>query len=212
MQKRIIYSRNSGLLSYNIDGFEDKLVPEKLSEISLKKFDKISQDYKTNREDDYLKKGKPLYRLVDNTTMYLLIKIVKTEAERCWINETVFVSDSNNDDNLLKAKIKDIIDGEKSSFLVLELKRFIDRWLNLRKKDLQFVKNIYRGIIVPNKAVFPTHNGYKVVTVTPGNDKKLKDIEIVFKGDKNMIVEGLEVGEKIVVNPAEKNYYNRRSK
>ena len=206
---RTIYSRKSGILSYNFDKHEDDINPDKMFKLNLNNLNDIKNNYKSNDENEYVNKGEAIFRIINNTNNFLIINIDKKEADRFWINETVFIS--NVDDNkLFEAKIIDINRRNEKAKITIELKRFIRDWLSIRKKEVQIVKNIYRGIVVPNSAVFPSKNGYQVAIVSPNNDYKSKNINIIFEGEEKMIIEGIDVGENILINPAEENF-NRGS-
>ncbi len=202
---RTIYSREAGIISYSFDNLKNGLNTNNVKEISIEKFENIKNSFQKRIENEYIKEDKSLFRLVNNTNMYAVIKTTSEEAERYWINETVFISNKNNDNRLLEATIIDVINYDNKSLLILKLKRFVDDWLNVRKVNVQFVKNIYRGILIPSSSILPTNDGYKVAVVKSNNDYELKKIKIVFKGDNHLIIDGLDVGDKILINPAKEN-------
>ncbi|MGM0436868.1 MAG: HlyD family efflux transporter periplasmic adaptor subunit [Bacillota bacterium] len=202
-----IHSRKAGILSYSYDNFEDELTPENMNEISNDEFNNIKNNYKKLENGSYINNDEPFLRIVNNSDIYALVKINRTNAERFWINETVFIKNGFKEDSrIFEAKLNNIINYEETSFLVLEFKKFINEWLNIRKKEIVFIKNIYEGLIVPDSAVLPTTNGYKVVIVDSNNNLTLENIEIVFSGDKYLIIEGLELGDEILINPAKSNF------
>ncbi|MGM0409934.1 MAG: HlyD family efflux transporter periplasmic adaptor subunit [Bacillota bacterium] len=202
---RTIYNREAGIISLNYDNLENEFDLNDFSNLSVDKFSNIKNNYKKIEENDFIKKGEPLYRLINNRRMLLVFKINSDNIDSYWINETVFVNKDNSSE-LLEAKVIDIIKEEKNSLLVIELNRFIRDFINIRKKEFHFVKNIYKGLILPATAVFPTSDGYKVVVVEENNSRKLKDVEIIFKDEKHMIVEGLEIGDEVVKDPAKENF------
>jgi len=202
-----IYSREAGILSFSYDQLEAELSPENMNNISIKKFNNINNNYHNIKEDDYINKGEPFFRIVNNSDLYALIKIDKNKAEKYWIEETVFIRDKELEkDNLNQAKIKNIVNYGEKSIIILELKRFIDKWLNKRKINIELVKNIYEGLVIPDTAILPTSDGYKVVLVDSSNNYNLKDIEIKFNGDKYLVITGLELGDEILINPTNSNY------
>lgn len=202
-----IFSREAGILSYSYDKLEDELSPANINEISLKKFNNIENNYKNNKNNNSVNENKPFYRIVNNSDLYALVKIDETKAERFWIKETIFLKDDLKDDSkLIEAKINNIINYGDESFLIVEFKRFIDKWLNTRKKEIELIKNIHEGLIVPNSAILPTSDGYKVVVVDSRNNYNSKNIEIIFSDEQYTIIEGLELGDEILINPAKSNY------
>ena len=138
--------------------------------------------------------------------MYLVIKADKTEADRYHINETVFARDLEIDTNeLIEAKILKKINQQDKSLLVLKLDRFISRWMDVRRVNIEFVKNIHRGKIIPDNAVISTEEGKKVMISMSDNDYNLKKIDVKYAGDNKSVVDGIEVGTNVVINPAKYN-------
>ena len=202
-----IYSREAGILSYSYDKLENELTPDNMDEITIKKFNNIDNNYKKKESGDYINKDEPFFRIVNNSDLYSLIQVDKNKAEKYWIEETVFIKDEElENSDLYQAKIKNIINQGEKSLLILELKRFIDKWLNKRKTNIELIKNIYDGLVVPDTAILPTSDGYKVVLVDSNNNYNLKNIEIKFNGGKYLVIKGLELGDEILINPTNSNY------
>lgn len=202
-----IYSREAGILSYSYDRLGNELNPDNMKKLSIKKFNNIKNDYQETKDGDYLNKDEPFFRIVNNSDLYALVKIDNNKAEKYWINETVFLRDSEIEkNNLYEAKISNIINHGEKSILILEFKRFIDKWLNKRKVDIEFIKNIHEGIVVPESAVLPTSDGYKVVEVNSNNNYSFKKINIKFNGEEFLVVKGLDLGDEILLNPTTSNY------
>ena len=203
---RTVYSREAGIISYSYDNLENQLNTNSVKELSIKKFNNIKNSFNKRIENKYIKENKSLFRLINNTYMYAVIKTTSEEAERYWINETVFISNNNDDNRLLEATIMDVLNYDNESLLILKLKKFVNDWLNIRKVKVQFVKNIYRGILIPSSSILPTSDGYKVAIVKSNNNYELEKIKIVFKGENHLIIDGLDVGDKILIDPAKENF------
>ena len=202
-----IYSRQAGILSYSYDSLENELTPENMKQITPHKFNNIKNDYKKLKNNEYINKGESFFRIVNNSDIYALIKVDKNKAEKFWINETIFIKDDfETDSKLFEAKINKIISSNNKSFLIIEFDKFINEWLNVRKKEIEFIKNIYKGLIIPDSAVLPTSDGYKAVKIDENNNFNLENIEIIFNGEKYMIIEGLELGDEVLINPAKSNF------
>ena len=178
-----------------------------MDKISLEKFNNIKNDYKKNKNNEDINKDQLFFRVINNSDIYALIKVDENKAEEFWIKETIFIQNTDDNNNkMLEAKINNIVNLDKHAFLIVEFNKFIKEWLNLRKKEIKVVKNIYEGLIIPQTAVLPTSDGYKVVKIDSNNKFGPKNIEVVFSNNKNMIVKGLQLGDEIVVNPAQSNF------
>jgi putative membrane fusion protein len=199
----ILYNQMSGIISFATDGLESKLTPSSFNNIDIKKFDKLKRDYKYHLEQEYISKSSNVYRVINNFNMYLAIKVKRTEAERYQSNETVFVSDLEIENKeMIEAKIIKIINQEQDSLIIFQLRRFVSRWANIRRVNIEFIKNIHRGRIVPSDAIISTAEGKKVLVSLSVDNYKLKKIDVIFSDDQEAVVEGIEVGTNVVINPA----------
>ena len=84
--------------------------------------------------------------------------------------------------------------------------QFVPKWTNRRRIDLNIIKNIYRGIKIPRKAVFNQPSGRGVLKVSGYNKFEFQEITILNGNEKYVIVEGLEIGEEIITNPEDFSY------
>lgn len=202
----ILHNYRSGIVSYAVDGLEEILRPESVFDMDLKKYDNLDRDYKQLVNGQYLKKGQASYRIINNNKMLVVLKTTVREINRYLLNETVFLNSKDLQKDLIDGVIiKKITDGE-SGFLIIELNVFEDEWLNLRWADITFIKNIYRGIVIPRSAVFTRPDGEGVLLVNPDGNYKFQQIKVLDGNNEDIVVEGIEVGESVVENPAVVNY------
>ena len=201
-----LYNKMSGIVSFSVDGLENKITPGSINKININEFYDINRNYKHLSQHVFIRKNEYVYRVINNYNMYLVIKTSQTEAERYRINETVFARDLEFDSNkLIEAKITNIIEQNKKALIVLKLDRFISRWLDVRWVDIEFIKNIYRGRVIPANSVIGTAEGKKVIVSDSDSDYKLKKIDVKYSGKNQTVVQGIEVGTNVVIDPAKYN-------
>ena len=203
-----IYTTEPGIISYAFDGLEQRLKFGNITPEVLKNYDEYKRDYKQYISGNKIQKGDKLYRNINNYQQYLLIRVNKDIVENYSINETVFVDrDSDkNDDNLIRAKIKKIYKNNEHRFLLLDLDSYVEMWNNTRWVNIKLIKNIYRGLAVPNSAVFKTTEGNQVLIYTFDQEVKLRNVEIVESTNDWIIVNNIDIGDQIIVNPEKANF------
>ncbi|MFW6268465.1 MAG: HlyD family efflux transporter periplasmic adaptor subunit [Bacillota bacterium] len=200
--ENILYSREAGIISYAKDGLEDNLTPESLSKFGVDEFDSISRNY------DYLTKGKELksnsaaYRLINNNNLFLVIKSSTKETKRYNINEKVFIQRKQENNSLIEGKIvRKSSSNNGKSLLIIKLDQFVNNWLSNRWSEIEFIKNIHKGLIIPEQAIIEYNDELWVISKNFQDRDEVKNVDIIFKNNNEAIVNGLNAGDRVIINP-----------
>lgn len=201
-----IFNHTSGLVSYATDGLENRFNVKFIDNIKPSLFNNFQRDYNQLVNGDYINKGQPLYRIINNSLVFLVVKTDRNEINRYQIHEVVFIRWNKLNTGLIKGRVIDKIIYDDGSYLVVELNRFVREWLNMRSVQIDFIKNIYRGIVIPRDAIFTQPEGEGVLVCTPEGDFIFRTVKVLDGTSKRVVVEGIEVGDKVVINPEVINY------
>ncbi|MFW5976378.1 MAG: HlyD family efflux transporter periplasmic adaptor subunit [Bacillota bacterium] len=201
INNKTLYNHKPGIISFATDKLEEKITPDNVNNISIKKYNQIKRNFHQNIEDDYINKNDFVYRIVNNHNMFLLIESSLDNSKRFHKEEEVFIQPGNNSKRLIEAKIKDIFPEGDKALIFISLNRFVKDWLNLRRVDISLVKDIYRGIILPEKAIFEREGTSGVLLLSISGKYNFKEVEIDNKIKGKVVVSGLEPGDKVVANP-----------
>ncbi len=206
INNNILYNHNPGLVSYAIDNLEEKLTPKNIDNINIRNFSNYKRQYKQLLNNDYIEKGQALFRIINNDSFYIIIKTDFNEIERYRNNEKVFIKPDFLENRILEANIvKKVFEGNEG-LLIIKVNTFVKEWLNIRRIDFTFIKNIYRGITIPRKAVFTIPSGQGVLVYQTDGRYKFSKVNIVYGNDQFVIVSGVEIGQKIIINPEDVDY------
>ena len=200
-----VYCQKPGIISFSTDGLEDLLRPENIGLISTERFSDFERDFQQLSRGSYVNEGQTLYRIANNFVLYLMFNTTTKEAERYSENEVVFVK-TGNEERLFRGRVKNITTNQEESLLTIKLENFLQEWLDLRWVDIKFIKNIYRGIVIPQSAVFNQPQGRGVLVVDPRGEYYFREIEIKFAVDEKLIVDNVNNGDRIIANPEVVNY------
>ncbi|MGM0499520.1 MAG: HlyD family efflux transporter periplasmic adaptor subunit [Bacillota bacterium] len=200
-----IFNKTAGIVSFAVDGLEAEINLDNLEQITLNNFNDFKGNYKHLLSGDKIKKGEALYRVVNNFQLYLITEVPESQSDRFNINELIFLEERNSDD-LYEAKIIDIRHNLNKTFFHIKVEQFIPEWINRRRIELNIIKNIYRGIKIPRKAVFSQLSGQGVLKVSGYNKYDFQEIKILNGNQDYAIVSGLEIGEEIITNPEDFDY------
>ena len=207
-EDKIIYNNKAGILSFAVDGLESEINSRTINQIDLNKINDYKANYKHRITGRSIKKDEALYRIINNFEFYLIVPAPKAQADRFKLNEIVFVQEKNLKD-MLRARIIDIRnDNQDNYYLFLKIDFFVPRWINVRRVNVNLIKNIYRGITIPRKAIFNQPSGQGVLKVSGYNEYEFQEITIIDSNEEAAVVEGVEIGDKIITNP-EDFYYGR---
>jgi putative membrane fusion protein len=204
-QKQKIFNHQAGIVSFAVDGLENKVNTDNLDQINLSNFDDLNGNYKHLLSGDRVKKEEPLYRIVNNFKLFLIVKVPASQVDRFRMNELIFI-EQRNSDKLYEARIIDFRSDLEDTFFFIELEQFIPEWTNRRRIELNIIKNIYRGIKIPRKALFNQPSGQGVLKVSGYNKYQFQELVILDGNDDHVIVSGLEIGEEVIINPEDFDY------
>nr|WP_114474566.1 HlyD family efflux transporter periplasmic adaptor subunit [Halanaerobium sp. DL-01] len=200
-----IYNKIPGILSYATDGLESTVIPSNMNKLDLNNIEKYKGNYRHLISGNKIEQGKTLYRIINNFRLFLIVPAEKEEAERFRINEIIFLTEQKKTD-LIRGRIIDITEGIDKSFIFVKMDIFVPKWINIRWIDINFIKNIYRGIKIPRSAVFTQPSGQGVLKLSGYNKHVFQEVIVVDGDQENVIVKGLEVGVQVIVNPEDFNY------
>ncbi|MFP4661144.1 MAG: HlyD family efflux transporter periplasmic adaptor subunit [Halanaerobiales bacterium] len=201
-----IYNHQPGLVSYATDGLEDDLKPETISGITIDKFTEYRRNYKQLINNEYIKAGQAAFRIIDNNSFYLVVKTTAEEVGRYKNNELIFVKPESPGNRIYEANIIRKVTNDKEGLIFIKLDTFLKEWLNLRRAEFIFIKNIYRGISIPRKAIFTSTEGEGVLIVRSDGEYEFVELTIINGNEEFAIVKGIELGQKVITNPEDIDY------
>lgn len=195
-----LYSRNSGLISYYSDGLESTLRPENIEQLTYKQFQKLG--YKTHRIHNGINvnNGRPLFKIVDNFLLYLVVPISQDKSQLFKPGMKVEFELPQKTEDSYTAWVDKIINSRQKNLLVLDVKRFIPRFMKLRKAEVNLIKSSYNGIVVPVTALVNKKEKTGVMVIKD-QQTSFKEVKIVGKNRNQAVIKGIDVGVKILKNP-----------
>lgn len=200
-----VFAEETGVVSFAVDGLEDTLHPDKIQENDIKELISSESNYTHLVSGHETEENAPLYRIVDNRRIYLLLVISPEWSERLREEEIVFIQPQGTDKQF-EASIINKFREREEFYTLVKIESFPDRWLNKREVDITMIKDIHRGILIPRKAVFNTPQGRGVLTLTETENYQFTEITVEAVDDDHVIAAGLEMGDQIVINPQQINY------
>ncbi len=200
------YAEESGLISYGFDGLEDEFDFDNLDQYSVVKYKDLEINYVHLVEGKEISVGQPVYRIVNNSKAYFVFVLNNSEANDYNTREKVFLNEINSKGKYIEGRVSNKISNSESTVLFIEVNKFKDDWLNRRFINFELINNIYRGLVIPRSSVFNTADGRGALVENNRGIIEFRNLDIIGGNSKELVVEGLNLGDKIIVNPEDLNY------
>lgn len=200
------YAGHSGLISYGFDGLEDEFNFTNLDQYDVNDFKNLKAEYEHLVDGKEIDEAEPVYRIVNNKKVYFIFIINSSNADDYSIGETVFLDEAKANNNLIKANITGKTSNSDETVLFVEVNGFKDEWLNRRFINFELISNIYRGLIVPKNSIFNTSKGRGVLVQNSRGIIEFRPLNLIGGNSKETVVEGLTLGDKVIINPEVLNY------
>ncbi len=201
-----IKAPESGIVSYRVDGLEEKLTPNNFSELSkdfLESLDlKTGKIVATNEEEG---------KIIDAFTSYIVTVSDTDEAKAANVGDLVKIRLSNNIE--IDAEIEHLSKQENGDMLIiLKFKNQISELTNYRKISFDLIWWKYEGLKVPNQAIVNKDGLDYVVTNRAGYLSKTL-IKVSKKNNNYSIITSYSTEElkKIGFTEEEINSYKKIS-
>ena len=158
------YNENAGIISYEIDGYEEDFQPENFEKYSYKSLDskeylENQKDRKKNQKTDgdvQVSRGDYIYKIIDNFEWYIAVKVEdKADIADLSLNQSVKVKIYEEDEeSIVKGYVMAINESEDEAVLVIKFNTMLYKYFNLRVKELEVIKNEFKAFKIPSKSIF----------------------------------------------------------
>lgn len=173
-----------GIVSYRVDGLEDKL--------SVDNFNLITEDY---LEEIDLRTGQIIAasdncgKVIDNFKCYIAVTMNSKESAEAKVGDKVTLRISNNEE--YDAEIVQINEESGKRTIIFEMNKMTDALVKQRKIAIDVIWWSDSGLKVPNKAVTKEKGLNYVTRNTNGIQTKLL-VKVVRQNDRFSIIEPYE--------------------
>lgn len=140
-------STTSGIVSYRVDGLEEKLNTENLSEITDKFLEDL--DLKTGQ---IVSMSSECGKVIDNLKYYIAV-VTNTElGNKAKVGDSVILKLSGNEEE--NAKVVQINEGSGKRTIIFEVDRMTSTVINHRKISVNVIWWKKTGYKIPNQAIY----------------------------------------------------------
>ena len=176
----------SGIVSYRVDGLEEKLTTENFDIINEKYLDsfglKTGQIISASNESG---------KVIDNFKCYIAITLNSKEAMQAKVNDKLKIRISNDEED---AKIIQINEESGKRTIIFEMNQMSENLINHRKIALDVIWWDVSGLKVPNQALIKENELYYVIRDKAGVQSKIL-VKVKKQTDKYAIIESYKNNE-----------------
>lgn len=205
----VFKSKNSGIVSYQFDGNEEKFNFDNLNQIKIKDIDGTKNNYKDISKEKKLDKGEPIARIINNLKQFVAISCNEEEIKKIKIGQKIILS---SDIEKINSKVYDIYKEGKQYIVILEISEQNVEIYDTRIKEFDIIYKSIEGLKVPKTAVINLDGKKGVYIVSETGDAKFVELKgtlyeseeyIVIDHYKNDIngVNTIKIYDEIILNP-----------
>lgn len=180
-------AQKSGIVSYRVDGLEEKLSPDKFNIINEQYLDNL--EIKTGQ---IISASNDCGKIIDNFKCYIAVTMNSKEAMEAKVNDKVKIRISNDEED--DAKIIQINEESGKRTIIFQLSKMSEVLINHRKIDIDVIWWDASGLKVPNQVLTQENQLYYVTRNKAGIQTKLL-VKVKIQTDKYSIIESYKNDE-----------------
>lgn len=188
------YSKNSGLVSYTIDGLEEIYSLKSLSNFTPDKFRIIERNIHKNNDDCEVTSGEPIFKIIDNYKWYLVVKLMPgSSIDKLNEGKDVYIKFIEKNEKI-RGKVYKVNKGSNEYIVVFEFDSYLYNFYNERYVDIEIITDTYNGLKIPKSAIVKKDGIDGVYIKDISSIVKFRPVKIIGQNDKYVIVDS---GSKI---------------
>lgn len=181
-----IYSDSPGFIAMGSDGFEDLLNYNTLHEIDSDML-KMLENAELDIPSKNINEGSPVIRIIENYRWGLIVKLDTKEVKNIEIGDTVKIRPVNQN-NELKAKVKNVIKEGNEIIILFNVNEFIDNIYNIRTLNVEIIRSRHEGVMINNSSIIEKDGVKGVYTLDISGIAEFKPIKIKASNSEYSII------------------------
>ena len=207
----------SGVVSFKVDGNEEKFTLDKLSQLTKKDIQSTDNNYREiNISDLNIKNKEPILRLIDGNNVYMAICIDKSKAEKFELNKSVKL---NYNDDVISAKIDNIYEDGENTIVIFKITNQNIGIYDTRVEEFDIIYRQMEALRIPKESIVKKDRKTGVYVINEENNKpefiEIKGISfeddtyvyVDFRSNEVNGVNTVKLHDRIILKP---NFINKR--
>lgn len=182
------YSNHGGIISYNIDGYEEIYFPKDFENYTYDKIN-IEKLTKDNDKSNNINVGEPIFKIIDNFEWYMGIKVEDMKQIKDLEKNKEIIIEIKDDKKEIKGRIMDINSSGNKGVIIVKLTTMLNEYYNIRFPDLNIIKHKIEGLKVPTKSIVEKDSLKGVYIKDPSTIVRFRPVIILGEDEKYTYIE-----------------------
>ncbi len=193
----MVYAFDTGVISFKHDSDENLFCPGDWTYLERELITGARNNFSTLRDGQWVREGQFLFRVVNNFNLYLAI-LFPPDQPLPSDGSSFRIEFPRLDREIYWVQVVDTIFRDR--IVIVEMRQFVDEFLSLRTQQVNVVRGIHRGVVVPREAIVEIEDGYAVLV--PGRGEPvLRRVELRGGNETMAVVDGLTPGDEVYLQP-----------
>jgi len=184
-EKRTLYSPADGILTYQLDGYEDYLTIDNIYNLNYDEIDEIVPN-QVMLQKASIQNDSPLFKLVDQSTYYILLRIDMKDVETYKQIQTVNIT---TPDMQMNGEVYDVFSNGDGAMAVIRLNENGSEVYDKRWLDCTVINENFKGLKIPVDAIVTLDETIGVYRVLEDRRLKFLPIKVLGYDDVHAIVQ-----------------------
>lgn len=195
----------SGSFTARVDGLEEQLGADKLSDICQSYLNELKSTEIEARTDSKVKKGDPIGKVVDTYTWYFAAEISEDIANTLSAGDSIRLKFLDSSDNIISGSVYSITDAKGGkAVLVIESSAYVDNLYAMSGAKVEIIRKTYEGLKIPAECVRVKADS-KGVYIVSGNKVRFRNADVYYIDDDWAIVSkeeknGIKLYDEVIVS------------
>ncbi len=193
------YTNVGGIISYEIDGYEDKYIPRDFEKYTYDEIDISKVKINDTKIKSEIVLDEAIYKIIDNFEWYMGIKIEDLEKVGNYEKGKLIRIEIKEDEEELLGRIIAVNNSEDKSVLIVKFNTMLHNYYNKRFAEVYLVKDKIEGYKIPSRAVIEKDSIKGVYIKDTSGIVRFRPIKILEERDKNIYVDMGDRNSKIEI-------------
>ena len=194
----VIYARTSGLVSYELDGYEAVLKPENIQALKASSILEIINAIteKSDKKNEKNQEKIEGVKIVDNFEWYIASVIPKGILTKDDIGKAILVRFKDTNNTVVSGTLKHFNEGnENGNLIVVKTDEQLKNFQRIRTADVEIITKHDEGLIIPLKCIVEKE-GIKGIFIERSGMVRFVPIKISISDEKEALVINLDKDDK----------------
>ncbi len=183
-QSLVVTAPASGMLTYQLDGYEDVFTIDNIYNINYDEIDTVNITPK-RISSDHVNSGDPVFKIVDHATGYLVVLIDKEEVETYKNISKVKVKINNE---VIDGQVYDVFVSADKAVAVVRVSEAFDQYFDKRIVGCEITRQNYKGLKLHTDSLLTYNNQNGVYVVEKDRTLRFVPVKVIGYDDDYAII------------------------